>query len=159
VVFSSIRAGDLDPAKCVSRGAQDLRHYLAYAEFGTVPATAGAASRGHEPDAGTAEEYLAARLRERGLLVDLLVGRSSDFRVSLAVRHPSNPGRWHLGIDLDGQFHRSAPTVLDREAIRPGVLVDGLAWTLMRVSIVDLFRDPAGTVERIVAVAATPAEG
>jgi hypothetical protein len=151
VVFSSIRASDLDPAKCVSRGAQDLRSYLAYAELGTVPPTAGGPRHAREPEAGVAEEFLAARLRERGLTVELLVGRSSDFRVSLAVGRPSQPDRWLLGIDLDGQFHRSAPTVLDREATRTGVLVDGLKWTLLRVSIVDLFRDPAGTVERIAA--------
>jgi hypothetical protein len=156
VVFSSIRASDLDPAKCVSRGAQDLRSYLGYAELGSVPPTAGAARHGREPEPGAAEEFLAARLRERGLSVELLVGRSSDFRVSLAVGHPSEPDRWRLGIDLDGQFHRTAPTVLDREATRAGVLVDGLKWTLLRVSAVDLFRDPAGTVERIVAAANRP---
>jgi len=149
IVFSSLRASDLDPARCTSRGAQDLRSYLAYAELGALPATAGGERHRVEPAAGVAEEFLADALRRRGLAVDLLVGRSSDFRVSLAVGFPGQRDRWPLGIDLDGQFHRTAATVLDRDAVRTGVLVDGLGWRLVRVSALDLFRDAEGTADRI----------
>lgn len=155
VVFSSIRAGDLDPARCSSRGAQDLRSYLAYAESGTIPAIAGGAAGAaeREPEPGAAERALARALGERGFRVDLLVGRSPDFRVSLAVARNDAPESWILGVALDGQFHRTAPTALDREVVRIGVL-RGLRWRVQSVSTADVWRDLAGVADRIAAAAA-----
>jgi very-short-patch-repair endonuclease len=152
VVVSSIRASDLDPAKCNALGARDLRDYLAYAELGTVPATRGVSGAAHAAETSVLEERLADALALRGWKVDLHVGRSRDYRVSLALADAATPERWILGVELDGAFHRAAPTVVDRELVRAGVL-KGLGWRTVRVSCLDLLRDFDTTVARIDAAA------
>jgi hypothetical protein len=153
ILFASIRASDLDPRKCISRGARDLRDYLAFAELGTVPTTREEAGPARELAHAAPEQVLAAALEERGWKVDLHVGRSRDFRVCLGVAEAANPDRWVLGVELDGDYHRTAPTVVDRESVREGVLC-ALGWRLVRVSALDVLRDLAGTVARIEASAA-----
>jgi very-short-patch-repair endonuclease len=152
VIFSSIRASDLDPKKCLSKGAQDLRDYLAFAELGTVPTARDEAGPQRALDIDAVETALARELESRGWKVDLHVGRSRDFRISLALADRATPERWRLGVELDGVFHRAAPTVIDRESVREGVL-GGLGWRTMRVSAIDALRDLAGTVARIDAAA------
>jgi very-short-patch-repair endonuclease len=76
------------------------------------------------------------------------VGRSRDYRVSLAVADRSAPDHWRLGIELDGAFQSAAPTVIDREAVRDGVL-GALGWRVVKVSCIDWLRDPAKALERI----------
>ena len=152
IVVSSIRASDLDPSKLNALGARDLRDYLAYAELGTVPAARGIAGAAHAPDPSVLEERLAAALTARGWKVDLHVGRSRDYRIGLALADAGAPDRWVLGVELDGAFHRAAPTVVDREIVRAGVL-KGLGWKTMRVSCLDLLRDFDATVARVEAAA------
>ncbi|MFZ9915201.1 MAG: AAA domain-containing protein, partial [Phycisphaerales bacterium] len=151
VIVTSVRASDLDPAKCTSKGARDLRDYLAYAELGTVPATRGSSGPLHEAEPSPAERLLAKQLESRGWRVDLHVGRSRDYRVGLALAERSKPDAWILGVEIDGAFHRAAPTVIDRELVREGVLggKSGLGWRLMRVSVLDVLRDRDAVVERI----------
>ncbi|MFM7320329.1 MAG: DUF4011 domain-containing protein [Armatimonadota bacterium] len=154
VVFSSIRASDLDPRKCTAPGARDLRDYLAFAELGTVPATRDEAAQIGGVEIQALERRLARRLEERGFHVDLHVGRSQDYRVSLALARSESPEHWVLGVELDGAFHRAAPTVADREVVRPGVM-HALGWKTVVVGAVDVLRDEDRVVERI--VAAVPA--
>lgn len=151
VVFASMRAVDLDPAKCGPKGVQDLRGYLDYAETGMVPA---ADERGAHAriDVSALESDLARRLREAGWLVDLHVGRSRDYRVSLALARPDAPERWILGVELDGAHWAAAPTVVDRELVRAGVLA-ALGWRIERVAALDLWRDPSKVASRIDAAA------
>jgi hypothetical protein len=152
IVFASMRASDLDPKRCSSKGAQDLRDYLAFAEHGTLPATREEGAPSPEIDVSAIERRLAKALESRGFRVDLHVGRSRDYRVSLALALPEAPDEWILGIELDGAFHRTAPTVIDRELVRTGVLAS-LGWRTVQVSAIDVLRDEAKTVERIVAAA------
>ena len=148
VLFTSIRSGDLDPAKCRSKGAQDLRDYLAFAEHGTIPASRSEGIAAREVDVSAIERALASALEARGWQVDLHVGRSRDYRVSLVVAAKSAPERWILGVELDGAFYGAAPTVVDRELVRDGVL-GALGWRVVKVSCIDWMRDPRKVVERI----------
>jgi hypothetical protein len=152
LIFSSIRASDLDPKRCISKGAQDLRDYLAFAELGTVPSARHEAGPQRALDIEAVELAIARALESRGWKVDLHVGRSRDFRVSLALADRNAPDRWVLGVELDGVFHRAAPTVIDRESVREGVL-EGLGWKTIRISAIDALRDLAKTVDRIEAAA------
>lgn len=152
IVFASIRASDLDPKKCTAKGVQDLRDYLAFAELGTVPSTREETAPRPELDIDPLEAALARELESRGWKVDLHVGRSRDYRISLALANPAVPERYVLGVELDGPFHRSAPAVVDREAVRSGVL-DGLGWRTLRISALDLQRNWTQTVARLDAAA------
>ncbi len=154
MLFSSIRASELDPAKCISKGAQDLRDYLAFAEFGTVPTARESGTPPREIDVSAVERALASALEARGWKVDLHVGRSREYRVSLGLAKRTAPERWVLGVELDGAFYAAAPTSIDREVVRDGVL-SALGWQIIRVSCMDWLRDPKKVVDRIDAAART----
>jgi Protein of unknown function (DUF4011)/REase_MTES_1575/AAA domain len=148
VLFTSIRASDIDPARCSAKGAQDLRDYLAFAELGTVPPSRGEGAPARGIDVSPVERAIADALAARGWRVDLHVGRSRDFRISIALADKAKPDHWILGVELDGDFYGAAPTVVDREIVRDGVL-GALGWRTIKISCIDWLRDPAKTLDRI----------
>jgi len=148
VVISSIRAADIDLSRCTAQGARDLRDYLAYAEHGTLPAVRGMTRPEPVPDPSVLERRLADALSARGWHVALHVGASRDYRVGVAIARRDVPGQWLLGVELDGLFHRAAPAVLDRDVVRGHVLCS-LGWEILRVSCIDMFRDPNAVVARV----------
>ena len=152
VVFASMRAAQLDPARCRARGVQDLRSYLEYAELGVVPSTPSESGARREIGVSALEQELAQALRARGWRVDLHVGRSRDYRISLALADEKSPDRWLLGVELDGAHWALAPTTLDREAVRGSVLAS-LGWTILPVATLDGWRDMARVVDAIDAAA------
>lgn len=74
---------------------------------------------------------MKAALEQRGWRVDEQVG-CGGFRVDLAVRHPTEPDRFSLGVLLDGPGYAAAHSARDRDRLRESVL-RGLGWTLARV--------------------------
>lgn len=152
LVFSTIRAGDIDLARTGASGVRLLRDFLEFAERGALtPASAGAAGaagtgvHAGRPDA--LEESIAHALEARGWVVDRHVG-TSGYRVSLALRDRAQPERWCLGIELDGPFWQSGETVADRELLRRDVL-RRLGWRTTRVWSAEWLADPAKAIERI----------
>lgn len=158
VVFSTIRAGDIDLSRSGAGGVRLLRDFLEFAERGhgahapADPLDAASRHAGH-PDA--LEESIARALEARGWTVDRHVG-SSAYRVSLALRDRNDPDRWCLGIELDGPFWQSGATVADREILRRDVL-RRLGWRTLRVWSADWLKDPAGVVARVERAASTAA--
>jgi very-short-patch-repair endonuclease len=157
LVFSTIRANDIDLARSGASGVRLLRDFLEFAERGTLmPAASvagggqGVAAHAGRPDA--LEESIARALESRGWTVDRHVG-TSGYRVSLALRDRTHPERWCLGIELDGPFWQSGETVADRELLRRDVL-RRLGWQTIRVWSAEWLGDPAKAIERIEAAAA-----
>ena len=155
IVFSTIRAGDIDLGKSGAAGIRLLRDFLEFAECGQTAAPNAdpldaASQHAGNPDA--LEESIARALEQRGWTVDRHVGRS-NYRISLALRDKANADRWCLGIELDGPFWQSGATVADREILRPAVL-HGLGWRTVRVWSTEWLREPAKVIERIEAAAA-----
>jgi hypothetical protein len=155
IVFSTIRAGDIDLGRSGAAGIRLLRDFLEFAECGQTAASNAdpldaASQHAGNPDA--LEESIARALEQRGWTVDRHVGRS-NYRISMALRDKANPDRWCLGIELDGPFWQSGATVADREILRPAVL-RGLGWRTVRVWSTEWMRDPATVIQRIEAAAA-----
>ena len=150
VVFSTIRAGDIDLSRSGAGGVRLLRDFLEFAERGhgahapADPLDAASRHAGH-PDA--LEDSIARALEARGWTVDRHVG-SSAYRVSLALRDRDDPDRWCLGIELDGPFWQSGATFADREILRREVR-RRLGWRTLRVWSAEWLRDPAAVVARV----------
>lgn len=146
VVYSSLRADQIDLSRTQAVGVAHLRGFLDYAERGAAALAGG-------PEANSAARptaidlAIADSLRARGHTVDLCVGLSG-YRVALAVRHPDSPGEYLLGIELDGPVYRSAATARDRDRTRPGVM-RGLGWRLHRVWSLDYLHDAEKQIDRI----------
>ena len=165
IVFSTIRAGDIDLARSGATGVRLLRDFLDFAERaggGTGSATGGGAGPARATDHGDAaaahagrpdavEESIARALEARGWTVDRHVG-ASGYRVSLALRDRTDPERWCVGVELDGPFWQSGATVADRELLRRNVL-RGLGWRTVRAWSAEWLRDPQSVVARIEAAA------
>ena len=144
VLFSSIEPEEIlvDPEKA-SPGVRILQKYLSYARDGRL-------ENGID-DGGTAdspfETSVASALRALGHDVALQVG-VAGYRVDIAVRHPSQPARFVLGIECDGATYHSAKSARDRDRLRQEALLR-LGWKLIRVWSTDWFRDPATQAKRL----------
>jgi very-short-patch-repair endonuclease len=69
--------------------------------------------------------------------------------VDVAVLDSHRPGRYLIGIVLDGRGYYRLPMMRDREIIQPKVL-QGLGWTIVRVWQEDFFRHSDATIHQII---------
>jgi len=146
IVFSSIRADQIDLARTGALGAAHLKSFLEYAQRG--PSAIGEASADAPPPLpGALEVSIRRELEARGWEVDAQVG-CSGYRLDLAVRDPAHPGRYLLGIESDGEFYSGAHTARDRDRLRAQVLA-GLGWRLHRVWSSDWRRNRARAMQKI----------
>jgi very-short-patch-repair endonuclease len=132
VVFSSIRADDIDLSRTKSIGVAHMKSYLKYAEHG-VDALANITDSSITTDDYDSlfEQEVAEYIRTNGYNVHTQVG-CSGYRIDLAVTHPDSPGSYVIGVECDGAtYHRSA-TARDRDQLRQGVL-EQLGWSIHRV--------------------------
>jgi superfamily I DNA and/or RNA helicase/very-short-patch-repair endonuclease len=145
VVVSSIRSGDIDPARTSSTGTLRLRDYLDYAERGPValPATPGTAATDPRPF----EHAVRSALETHGLDCVPQVG-VGGYRVDIAVRHPQEAERFVLAVQCDGPTYFNAPACRDRDLGHTAVL-KRMGWQVHRVHAPAWFRDPQAEIERI----------
>ena len=139
-VHCSLRPEQIDPARSNARGVRDLRDFLSYAE-----ARSAAVLTANRGDA--LEESLAGHLEDKGWKITRRFGQGG-WKMPLALHHPQEPGRFLLGIDTDGPASHLAPTLADRECVRPAAL-SGLGWQVQRVSCLDLRKNPAALAAMI----------
>src|SRR3990172_1991538 len=106
VVVSSIRSGDIDPARTSSTGTLRLRDYLDYAERGpaALPSPSVTAAAPPRPF----EQVVRAALEAHGLQCVPQVG-VGGYRVDIAVRDPQDPERFVLAVECDGPTHFPPP--------------------------------------------------
>ena len=147
IVFSTLRADQIDLSRTRARGVSDLKCFLDYAERGPV-AIAEALSTGAGDDFDSPfEEQVCDELRNKGYTVHSQVG-CSGYRIDLAVVDPQAPGRYLLGVECDGANYHSARTARDRDRLRESVL-RGLGWQIHRVWSTDWWSDPGKELDRI----------
>ncbi len=134
VVFSTLRAEQIDLNRTQAEGVAALRAFLEYAEGRPL-----ALSQQEAADYRLGREGIAAAiaqaLQEKGFETDLAIGRS-EYRLDVAVVDPKHPDRYLLGILLDGESYGSARTTRDRELAQIGVL-NGLGWNVLRLWCMD----------------------
>ena len=155
VVYCNFVGADLDLRRSRARGVEALKTFLGYAQTGSIDIPKATGRAADSPF----EEAVAAKLRTLGLDVEHQVG-SAGFFIDLAVRDPSRPGRYVLGIECDGASYHSARSARDRDRLRQQVL-EGLGWVIHRIWSTDWFRDPdqeLGRVEEAVRAAAAVAQ-
>ncbi|WP_083450010.1 AAA domain-containing protein [Luteipulveratus mongoliensis] len=90
---------------------------------------------------------LARRLRDKGLVVHTSHGISTH-PLDLAIEDPLRPGEMLVAVETDGPVYAGTPGVRERDRLRLEQL-QRLGWAHERVWAVDVFRDPARDVARI----------
>ncbi|WP_158639158.1 DUF3320 domain-containing protein [Elioraea rosea] len=152
VVFSGLRADDIDLARASGRGPAVLKRFLAYAA-----APDGTTAAGSDDDAALSDA-IAGALEGAGLSVARRVGLAGLF-VDVAVREPSGEG-YGLGILTDGAFYASARSARDRDRLQESALAM-MGWRLARSWAADWLVRPDAEAARLAALAgatAAPAE-
>ena len=145
VLVTSIRSGDIDPARTTSTGTLRLRDYLDYAERGPSSLPAAAAD---ENNAVTAfEQVVIDAATANGLQCVPRVG-VGGYQVDIAIRHPQDPERFVLAIECDGPTFYTAPAARDRELGRQGVL-KRMGWNVHRVFAPAWYRNPEAELARL----------
>jgi very-short-patch-repair endonuclease len=147
LVFSTLRADQIDLARTRARGVRDLKHFLEYAERG--PSAIAEATQ-YDPQADFESPFEHAvydRLVDKGWEVHRQVGCAS-YRIDLAVVDPEAPGRYLLGIECDGANYHRAKTARDRDKLREGILRD-LGWDLHRIWSTDWWTNPDQEVHKL----------
>jgi len=147
IVFSTLRADQIDLRRTRATGAHHLRHFLDYAERGPKAiAQATVVEPGADFDSPF-EKQVHAMLSARGWDVDAQVG-CSGYRIDLAVRDPDHAGRYLAGVECDGAYYHSAHTARDRDRLRQGVL-ESLGWTLLRIWSTDFWYDAEAAIDAV----------
>ena len=148
LVFSSFDPSMIDLSRTSALAVEHLKHYLEFAERGTIAlAQQATAQYGVDQFDSDFEKAVAWSLRDKGWQVQTQIG-VSKFRVDLGVIHPDAPGVYLAGVECDGATYHGSPSARDRDRIRHGVL-ENLGWRLIRLWSTDYFQDPEGAVEKI----------
>lgn len=148
-LIASVRSSDMDLSGSTSIGAQLLKAYLEYAEHGIDSISRSIVETQGNCESPFEEEVAAALIRH-GLEPVSQVG-CGGFRIDLALKHPTHPGIYCLGIECDGATYHSSKTARDRDRIRQSIL-EGLGWRICRVWSTDWIRNPNRQIERILSV-------
>ena len=126
-IVSAFTASDIDPRKGLSKGAELLRDYLAYAD------EAGSLVKAGQPtvELSDFEKEVRAGLAAAGLESVARLGQS-DHTIDFAIGHPGDRDRFALAVELDGPSYASIPTTRDRDRLREQQL-RRLGWGFLRL--------------------------
>lgn len=147
MVFSTLRADQIDLRRTRAVGVKHLRRFLAYAERGPSAIAEAVDTGGELQFDSPIEEEVYEALRHRGYEVLTQVG-CSGYRIDLAIVDPERPGRMMLGIECDGAAYHSAKTARDRDRLREAVL-RSLGWRIHRIWSTDWWTQPESVLERL----------
>jgi very-short-patch-repair endonuclease len=126
VVFSSLRADDIDLARVTGQGVRCLKAFLQFAETGRLAV----AERTVREEDSPFEEAVRRAVESLGYEVHPQVGVAGFF-VDFGVLDPAKRGRYLLGIECDGAAYHSSRSARDRDRLRQAVLEDH-GWIIQR---------------------------
>jgi very-short-patch-repair endonuclease len=144
VVFTSMRASDIQAGPQSSPGLYALQAFLQFAETKRLPS--GSRLTGRPPESPF-EEAVTRELERAGYAVEPQLG-VSHYRIDIAVRNPDAPDQFLLGVECDGAMYHSSLSARDRDRLRQEVL-ENLGWEIERIWSVDWFQDPARELKRV----------
>lgn len=147
-VYSSMSAEQINLSRSGTEGVAALRAFLEYAKNGKLDADEATIQRARSQGCGVANA-ICVELRKKGYIAEQAVGRF-EYKVDVGVVDPREPGRYLLGILLDGESYGAAKTVRDREISQVDIL-DGLGWNILRIWAMDWWDNREKEIGRILA--------
>ncbi|SFK17267.1 DUF4011 domain-containing protein [Methylocapsa palsarum] len=142
-VFVSFGSGDINLERATGEGPRVLKRFLHFAETGILEQPVSATQEFDSPFEAT----VAAAIENMGYKVDPQVG-SAGFKIDLAVRDPSDPGRYMLAVECDGATYHSALWARERDRLRQQVL-EGMGWRIYRIWSTDWFYRRGEQLEKL----------
>jgi very-short-patch-repair endonuclease len=147
-LVGSIVPTDIDLEKVSSEGVKMLRSYIEFAQQGIV-ALEKELTFNYDLDFDSPfEEAVYDFLQSKGYNVVTQVG-CSGFRIDMAVKHPTQNGKFAIGIECDGAAYHSSRTARERDRLRQAVLED-MCWTIYRIWSTDWIKDQKTEEEKLI---------
>lgn len=147
-LVGSIVPTDIDVDKVSSEGVKMLRSYIEFAQQGIVALEKELTFNNYLEFDSPFEEAVYDFLQNKGYNVVTQVG-CSGFRIDMAVKHPTQSGRFAIGIECDGATYHSARTARERDRLRQTILED-MGWTIYRIWSTDWIKDPKSEEEKLI---------
>ena len=145
IVYSTLKPEHVDLSRTRAEGVAGLKGFLEFAMRGKSALVQKSDNIIKNKDLFV--EGLTKAIKELGLEADCNIG-SSEFKMDIGIVDSENPGKYLLGILLDGENSKSIPTAKDRFVSIPGVL-EGLGWKLMRVWVLEWVDEPNKVLDEI----------
>ena len=143
-LVTSIESYQVQPTPTSRLGLPAFRDYLKFVETQTLES---GRPSGREPDSPF-EVVVAEAIQRHGFEVDCQVGVANYF-IDLAIRHPSKPETYILGVECDGATYHSARSARDRDKYRQSVL-EGLGWQIYRIWSTDWFENSEAETAKLI---------
>lgn len=148
-LVGSIMPTDIDVDKISSEGPKLLRTYIDFAINGSSVFEREIIENGVVEYDSPFEEAVYDFLNRKGYRLSTQVG-CSDYRIDIAVKHPTISGIYVLGIECDGAAYHSARTARERDRLRQDVL-ENMGWKIYRIWSTDWIKDPATEGAKLIA--------
>ena len=145
IVYSTLRPEHIDLSRTRAEGVAGLKGFLEFAMRGKNALVQKSSNAVINKDKFAYS--LANAIRELGYEVEANIG-SSEFKMDIGIVDNENPGKYLLGILLDGDNCKATPTAKDRFVSIPGVL-EGLGWEIMRVWVLEWIDEPNKVLDEI----------
>ena len=142
-IFCSFAPGDIDPVRARGDGPRVLKRFLQFAATGVLEEQVSTSDDFDSPF----EEAVSHVIEGLGYKVDKQVG-SAGFKIDLAVKHPSEPGRYMLAVECDGATYHRALWARERDRMRQEVL-ENMGWKFHRIWSTDWFYRRGSAVEKL----------
>jgi very-short-patch-repair endonuclease len=143
-VFASITDDDIDTDRAKGKGVVAFKLFLHYARTGRLGMGRFASEN---PSLSAMGDQVADVIQAQGYQVHRHVGLSGLF-IDIAVADPEHPGRYVLGVELDGPSYANAQSARDRDRLRNTVLRDH-GWQLHRIWTMDWLQRPAEQAQKL----------
>lgn len=144
MVFSTLKASQIDLKRSNAKGVEGLKGFLEFAETGKLPFVSGT---NQNQNSNVMVEQICDALAHKGYITESFVGRS-NFKVDIAVSTREHPDKFILGILCDGRSYFETKTTRDREIVQPSVL-RMLSWRVMRVYSIDWYENRERALKQI----------
>lgn len=145
LVYSSLKAEQIDITRTAARGVFGLKAFLEFAEKGKKSLTM--INGSVIPEESGITLNLRKQLEKEGYQVNTNIG-SSDFRIDLGIMNPSIPSEYLLGVITDGPNYKELKTAKDREIIQNEVL-HNLGWKTHKIWSCDWWDDRSRVINDI----------
>ncbi len=145
IVFSTLKAEQIDITRTSSEGVAGLKDFLEYAQKGKDILSY--RNPAHVIKTESFAQLIAGRIRKKGYEVNTNIG-CSGYRIDIGVVDTKNESGYLLGVLTDGQNYNAAKSAGDREIVQYDVLRK-LGWNICRVWSADWWENPERVVDNL----------
>lgn len=151
VIYSTLRADQIDLNRTSATGVAGLKRFLEYAEKGgRLP------MEKHTSTTSSVENDIAKELEKLNYKVHRGIG-CSGYKVDIGIVDKTNPSKYVLGILCDGENYRQTKTMRDREIVQTSVL-KLLGWNIYRAWTMDWWENRMGVINKIKEIIENPSQ-